>query len=111
MSIEFTERVEAIPVYPAAKSYGFEGDLVKLASNETPYPPHPAVLEAVQAATGGLNRYPDPTAATLRRRLAERHGVPQAKVAVGNGSSMTWAAASRISHEPLPTATLAWGTP
>jgi histidinol-phosphate aminotransferase len=108
VSIEFTERVEAIPVYPAAKSYGFEGDLVKLASNETPYPPHPAVLEAVQAAMGGLNRYPDPTAATLRRRLAERHGVPQAKVAVGNGSCEILLAAAQVMLEPGAEIVYAW---
>ena len=40
-----------------------------LASNETPYPPIPAVVEAVTKALGGLNRYPDPTNAALRRRL------------------------------------------
>jgi histidinol-phosphate aminotransferase len=108
VSIEFTERVEAIPVYPAAKSYGFEGDLVKLASNETPYPPHPAVLEAVQAAMGGLNRYPDPTAASLRRRLAERHGVPQAKVAVGNGSCEILLAAAQAMLEPGAEIVYAW---
>ena len=108
MSIEFTERVEAIPVYPAAKSYGFEGDLIKLASNETPYPPPPAVLEAVQAAMGGLNRYPDPTAATLRRRLAERHGVPQAKVAVGNGSCEILLAAAQVMLEPGAEIVYAW---
>ena len=108
MSIEFTERVEAIPVYPAAKSYGFEGDLVKLASNETPYPPPPAVLEAVQAATAGLNRYPDPTATLLRRRLAERHGVPQAKVAVGNGSCEILLAAAQAMLEPGAEIVYAW---
>ena len=108
MSIEFTERVEAIPVYPAAKSYGFEGDLIKLASNETPYPPPPAVLEAVQAAMGGLNRYPDPTAASLRRRLAERHGVPQAKVAVGNGSCEILLASAQAMLEPGAEIVYAW---
>jgi histidinol-phosphate aminotransferase len=100
VSIEFTERVEAIPVYPAAKSYGYEGELVKLASNETPYPPHPAVIEAIEAATAGLNRYPDPTAALLRRRLAERHGVGESKVAVGNGSCEILLAAAQAMLEP-----------
>ena len=100
MSIEFTERVEAIPVYPAARSYGFEGQVTKLASNETPFSPHPAVLEAVRGAMSGLNRYPDPTAAVLRRGLAERHGVPQAKVAVGNGSCEILLAAAQAMLEP-----------
>jgi histidinol-phosphate aminotransferase len=108
VSIEFTQRVEAIPVYPAARSYGFEGEVTKLASNETPYPPHPAVLEAVRAAMGGLNRYPDPTAATLRRGLAERHGVPQAKVAVGNGSCEILLAAAQAMLEPGAEIVYAW---
>src|ERR671935_225887 len=60
MSIEFTSRLRAIPVYPAAATYAYEGELVKLASNETPYPPHPQVLEAVEAQLRTLNRYPDP---------------------------------------------------
>jgi len=34
--IEFNRRLEAIPVYPAAESYAHDGELVKLASNETP---------------------------------------------------------------------------
>jgi histidinol-phosphate aminotransferase len=100
VSIEFTERVGAIPVYPAAESYGYEGELTKLASNETPYPPHPAVLETVRSALGTLNRYPDPTAAVLRHRLADRHGVPRAKIAVGNGSCEILLAAAEAMLEP-----------
>ena len=40
-----------------------------MASNETPYPPLPAVREAVAEALSGVNRYPDPsnTAAARRR--------------------------------------------
>ncbi len=34
--IEFVGRVRDIPVYPAAETYEYDGDLVKLASNETP---------------------------------------------------------------------------
>ena len=39
-----------------------------LASNESPYPPIPEVVEAVTSALGGLNRYPDPTNSALRAR-------------------------------------------
>ena len=60
MSLEFNTRVGEIPIYPAAATYAYDGELVKLASNETPWPPHPQVLEAVEAAMRGLNRYPDP---------------------------------------------------
>ena len=106
--IEFNERVDAIPVYPAAKAYGYEGELTKLASNETPYPPHPKVAEAIEAATRTLNRYPDPTAAVLRRRIADRLGVPQHKVAVGNGSCEILLAAAQAMLEPGAEIAYAW---
>lgn len=59
---------------------------VKLASNESPFPPMPEVAEAVAGGVATLNRYPDGPARTLRAELAERHGVEPAQVAVGNGS-------------------------
>ena len=49
--------------------------VVKLASNEGPWGPFPAALEAIAASAGGLNRYPDGGTYHLRRALAERHGV------------------------------------
>ena len=84
--LEFNARVNAIPVYPAASTYAFDGDLVKLASNETPFSPHPQVLEAVEAQLRTLNRHPDPEKSLLRRRISERTGVPTGRSAVGNGS-------------------------
>ena len=108
MSIEVNTRVRDIPVYPAAETYAFDGDLVKLASNETPWPPHPAVLEAVASATKSLNRYPDPTAAALRARIADRCGVPAAKVTVGNGSCEILLAAAEALLEPGAEIVYAW---
>ena len=58
--LEFNAASSAIPVYPAASTYAFDGELVKLASNETPFAPHPQVLEAIEAQLRTLNRYPDP---------------------------------------------------
>ncbi len=46
MSIEFSERIRRIPVYPAADGYALDGEVALLASNESPYPPLPAVVEA-----------------------------------------------------------------
>ena len=46
--IEFNQRVERIPVYPAARTWDYEGELVELASNETPWGPPPAVVGALQ---------------------------------------------------------------
>jgi histidinol-phosphate aminotransferase len=108
MSVEVNARVRAIPVYPAAESYGFEGDVVKLASNETPWAPHPAVLEALQRAAGSLNRYPDPTNTLLRGRIAERSEVAPGRVAVGNGSCELLLAAAEAMLEPGAEIVYAW---
>jgi histidinol-phosphate aminotransferase len=84
--IEFNAHIADIPIYPAAATYEFEGELVKLASNETPFAPHPQVLEAVESGLRSLHRYPDPTKSALRKRLSERTGVPAGRIAIGNGS-------------------------
>ena len=108
MSLEFAERLRRIPVYPAAETYEFGGDLVKLASNETPWAPHPAVLEAIERELRTLNRYPDPDKATLRRRLAERLETTPARVAVGNGSCELLLAAADALLEPGAEIVYAW---
>jgi histidinol-phosphate aminotransferase len=106
--IEFNRRILDIPVYPAASTYAFEGELVKLASNETPWPPHPQVLEAVEAQLRNLNRYPDPEKSVLRRRISERTGVPGGRVAVGNGSCEILLAAADAMLEPGAELVYAW---
>ena len=61
--------------------------LVKLNTNENPYPPSAAVIGAIaQAATEGLERYPDPESLALRQAIAARHGLAVDQVFVGNGS-------------------------
>jgi histidinol-phosphate aminotransferase len=106
--IEFNRHVEEIPVYPAAATYAYEGELVKLASNETPYPPHPQVLEAVEAELRTLNRYPDPEKSALRRRIADRTGVPAARIAIGNGSCEILLSAASAMLEPGAELVYAW---
>ena len=86
MAIEYSARVARIPVYPAAAGYALPEDVALLASNESPDPPLPQVIEAVTRVLGGLNRYPDPTNAALRGALAHRFGVPAGRIAIGNGS-------------------------
>lgn len=61
-------------------------DVVKLASNESPYPPLPSVLEAIARAAAEANRYPDDGCTELREALAERMGLDGERVAVGAGS-------------------------
>jgi histidinol-phosphate aminotransferase len=106
--IEFNDRVNAIPVYPAASTYAFDGELVKLASNETPFAPHPQVLEAVESQLRTLNRYPDPAKATLRRRLSDRTGVAPERIAIGNGSCELLLSAGEAMLEPGAEVVYAW---
>jgi histidinol-phosphate aminotransferase len=62
-------------------------DLVKLNTNENPYPPSPRVVAAIEAAArDGLQRYPDPESRALRQAIAQHQGVALEQVFVGNGS-------------------------
>jgi histidinol-phosphate aminotransferase len=61
-------------------------DLIKLNTNENPYPPSPRALAAIAAATERLRLYPDPHASHLRVTIAARYGVAPEEVFVGNGS-------------------------
>jgi histidinol-phosphate aminotransferase len=62
-------------------------NLVKLNTNENPYPPSPRALAAIAAEVSGqLRRYPDPTSADLTRAAARFYGVPESHVFAGNGS-------------------------
>ena len=61
--------------------------LVKLNTNENPYPPSPRVVKAIQqAAQQGLQLYPDPESTQLRQTIARHHGLASEHVFVGNGS-------------------------
>lgn len=60
--------------------------VVKLASNEGPYPPFPEAVEAIERAARDLNRYPDGGVYSLRSALAERHGVRFEEIVVGSGA-------------------------
>ncbi len=59
---------------------------IKLNTNESPYPPSPAVLRAVEEAAGSLNLYSDPTALRLRRAAADVYGVDPEMILPVNGS-------------------------
>ena len=63
-------------------------DIIKLNTNENPYPPSPRVFEAVQAALTGdrLRKYPQPMGDTFRRAASEVLGVAPDSILIGNGS-------------------------
>jgi len=66
---------------------GPDGALFELASNESPFGPVPSVIQAISAASAGINRYPDAAAAALTQAIADCHGVPPSHVVVGCGST------------------------
>lgn len=65
-------------------------NLLKLNTNENPYPPSPKVVEAVAAVVecqaDVLRLYPDPDATLLKQAIAEQQGINTEQVFVGNGS-------------------------
>jgi histidinol-phosphate aminotransferase len=73
------------PIEHVQRELGLE-HVVKLASNEGPFGPLTAALEAMGRAAADLNRYPDGGAHTLHHALAERHAVPVANVCAGAGA-------------------------
>ncbi|PWU20663.1 MAG: histidinol-phosphate transaminase, partial [Verrucomicrobia bacterium] len=75
--------------------------LIKLNTNENPFPPSPKVLAATRAAVDGrLRLYPNPTAQTLRDKLAKLHQCRPEQIIIGNGSDELLAMAVRCFVEP-----------
>jgi histidinol-phosphate aminotransferase len=81
---------------------------VRLASNESPFPPIQPVIEAIERSLRDLNRYPDPTNLLLRQRLADRYGVSSSRIAIGNGSCDILLAAGEALLEPGAELVYAW---
>ncbi len=65
-------------------------NLIKLNTNENPYPPSPKVLAAIQAELGNdaarLRLYPDPNGDLLKAAIANTHKVAPQQIFLGNGS-------------------------
>ena len=94
------ESVERLAAYRPGEQPKVDG-LIKLNTNENPYPPSPAVAEALRGvAAEGLRLYPDPMATALRERLAEVHGTRPENVFVGNGSDEVLRLAVRAFTQP-----------
>ena len=114
MTVTFAEKLARIPGYKAGVPTGqapeaiASGGIAQLASNESPFPPHPKVIEAIEAAAGAMNRYPDPDETLLRRRIADRHETEPGRVAVGNGSCEILLAAAEALCEQGDEIVYAW---
>src|SRR5690625_4017721 len=64
-----------------------EPNLIKLNTNENPYPPSPQVIRAIEEAVGTeLRLYPSPTMDDLRQTIGNYYDLKQEQVFVGNGS-------------------------
>lgn len=82
----WSPRIDALQPYIPGEQPRI-ANLVKLNTNENPYPPSPRVIDAIQnAAEVGLERYPDPESLALREAVARRHGLNADQVFAGNGS-------------------------
>ncbi len=76
--------------------------LIKLNTNENPYPPSPQVMEALAAlSTDKIKNYPDPISCDLRKACAERYGYPdESWVIAGNGMDEVLAMIVRAFSDP-----------
>jgi histidinol-phosphate aminotransferase len=75
--------------------------VVKLNTNESPYPPSPRVIEAIRAATAhALQRYPRPMADEFRAAASRVLGVPEDAILAGNGSDDVLTVATRTFLAP-----------
>src|SRR6185295_19070063 len=76
--------------------------LIKLNTNENPYPPSPKVLAAIKSVVDErLRLYPNPTSQPLREKLAKLHWCAPENIIIGNGSDDLLALAVRTFVEPL----------
>ena len=87
------------PVEELMRERGVAG-AVKLASNENPRGPGPAVRQALAAAVDDVSRYPDGSAWRLKHALADRLGVATAQITIGNGSNDVLELAAKVAISP-----------
>ena len=112
--LRFNPNLDSVPGYhpgsPKGRTAGQvqDSEVAQLASNESPFPPLDGVVEAIAAASGATNRYPDPEATELREALAARHGVDPGQIAVGNGSCEILVAAGQAMLSPGREIVYAW---
>lgn len=83
MTVQLRPMLRDLPAYVPGRTVP---GAIKLASNETPYPPLPYVQQRIAEAAGNAHRYPDNGATALTVAIAEHHGVPAGQVRVGCGS-------------------------
>lgn len=93
------KNVQALQAYTPGEQPN-DPDMIKLNTNENPYPPSPKVAEALRNFDyARLRLYPDPVFKALRERIAEIHGCSTEQVFIGNGSDEVLALCTRAFAE------------
>ena len=83
----FRQTIEALLGYVPGEQPPPHAQVIKLNTNENPYPPSPKALKVLQELPGELlRRYPDPMANAFRRAASQVFGIPSDWILVGNGS-------------------------
>ncbi len=83
----FRDNIQKMAGYVPGEQPAAGVEVVKLNTNENPYPPSPKVLEAMRAVEAdALRRYPDPLGTRFREVVSEVLGVPVEWIIAGNGS-------------------------
>ena len=83
----FRPAIDTLTAYVPGEQPPSEANIIKLNTNENPYPPSPKVLETLRNLDGELlRRYPDPWAHAFCHAVSDALGVPADWVIVGNGS-------------------------
>jgi histidinol-phosphate aminotransferase len=95
------------PVEEVQRELGLER-VVKLASNEGPFGPFPAALDALARGLSELNRYPDGGCYRLRAALAERHDVRFEEVALGAGADGVIDCLAQVALDPGDEIVVGW---
>jgi histidinol-phosphate aminotransferase len=96
MAARVRPTIERMSGYTPGEQPGAGERVVKLNTNENPFPPSPRVMEAIRALSAEeLRRYPHPAANPFRLAAAKLHGLPIEQVIAGNGSDDILAIAVR----------------
>lgn len=86
MSKFFSRKPGELKAYVPGEQPRNVQQLIKLNTNESPFPPAPEVIDAVASAAGKANLYCDPTMLKLREDLAQVYGLTPDHFTLGNGS-------------------------
>lgn len=97
----FRQNIDLMSGYVPGEQPPPEVKVIKLNTNENPYPPSPAALQVLRELEGELlRRYPDPMAGAFRQAASQVLGVPADWILVGNGSDDLLTMIIRACAEP-----------